>query len=240
MKTFNKKWTAILIAVLGFSSLATSKVYALEDSAFAVGVFDWIPLPATLSRHPDMASYRDHYIHSLQIETNAAGRYELTIQIPEDLSAGVPTFITLPEVWRNAEGDEFHFHSSKGILECGANESWMRASCKVVTLDLTGDMDARVNFVRHKYAGTRKENPLADVAFNTAAEPFGKIRFSDPEFLVEGSMQGNGKWQTEIRSNDGTVLNTVVFLDFWRGAYRDVNQGVLINGLYSSRSLAVA
>jgi hypothetical protein len=232
MIKFNKKLTAFLIAVLSSTTLGTSNLYALEDSAEAVGVFDWIPLPATLSRFPNMGSYKDHYIHSLKIETNAAGRFELTVKLPEDLTAGDATSITLPEVWRNADGDRFHFRSAKGNLECTAYDSWMGASCKVLHLDFGSNTTERVEFVKAKYAGTRKADPLADVAFNTQAEPFGRIRFSDPEFLVEGAMQAIGHWQTQITAEDGSVLDTIVFFDFDRGAYQDVNQSALIGGLY--------
>ena len=46
MITFNKKLTAFFIAVLSCTSLGATNLYALEDSAEAVGVFDWIPLRA--------------------------------------------------------------------------------------------------------------------------------------------------------------------------------------------------
>ncbi len=126
MTIYRNAWSLLFVTAASFSALSNDKLYALEDTVEAVGVFDWIPLPATLTKYPNMASYRDHYIHSLKIETNAAGHYELTIQIPEDLSSGIKTFITLPEVWRSNEGNDFRFHSEKGTLECQAYESWMR------------------------------------------------------------------------------------------------------------------
>jgi hypothetical protein len=231
-----KLFTPVTIALVAALS---APAFALESEATLEGVFNWIPLEETLNAHPEVGAYRDIYLHKIEIST-VNNRFQMKVTLPEDLSAGAGTVLTIPEADRGYdEFDNFYinFRGPKGHVICYPGDSWMGTKCDVEHLAIPYTNEEREAFTAEKYKGTDREAGMRSISVLSHAEPFGDFNFYEPGSMVEGSSQGNGHWTTEWQLESGTMTTAPVYIDFYRGTINLGDHTLMISGLFYTDSL---
>ena len=152
--------------------------------------------------------------------------------MPDDLSAGTSVIVSLEETARRPDLNEFDFAGPQGKFTCTALESWMTAFCNVEFLNLGPSPAQNLAYLNNKYEGTGRIYGQDLLARSFGAEPFGNIAFYDPESLVTGSDQGNGRWNTIYTDANGRRQNAVVAIDFDIGTYKVNGRNGTIGGIF--------
>lgn len=219
MKLFGIEVVSMILTATGALFLPGTEAFAARETEFR-GEGEYI-VPVD---DPALVPYSRFLLNEVRVLRNDDGLFEMTIELPYDLTGGERVRIDLLEQFSDATTIVLVNPDGNGFAEC-KGATWATSKCRYEFEGLKAKFAAKIadgslkGYVSAKYRNDASRAKREAVAVTFGAEPIGELALAALDTGCPGCSLGNGEWESEYTTASGDLIAAPLSLARRKGVY---------------------